>query len=258
MKVLISDSDELSREMLKRMLENWGHEVVEQEDGVGVWRALNSGNYPLAIIETELEEISGYEICERIRRDLRESYVYIILLTDKDSQLDINRGLQAGADDYIKKPFDVLELHSRVQAGVRIQDLELRLSEKIKELNNVNNMLVAAYRDIRNIKDQLKNEVDICNRNVFLINSDYMIEALNRSAVDQLGLKRQEIIGSLFLEHLDSELHTEFRKQVEMARLQNTVMEEVSLKGVESVYFTVNILRIDHEKGPWFLLVLTK
>ncbi|GEM_PF-1837216 len=258
MKILIADTDEISKELLKRMLENWGHEVVEKSSGVEIWRALSTGRYPMAIFETVLPEMNGLDICEKIRAEMIDTYVYIILLTAKESQLDINRGLSAGADDYIKKPFDVLELHSRVHTGVRIQNLELKLHEKIKELNNVNNMLIAAYRDIRQMKDKLKEEIEITNRPMFVINPDLKIDAVNLAAMDLLAKERKELLGGSILDQLAVESQPEFRKNIDIARLGSAFMQGFVFQSGPEYPFQVNIVRLDSGERLKYVLILSK
>jgi two-component system, cell cycle response regulator len=125
MKVLIADDDPISCSILERKLTNWGYEVIACSDGTSAWEALLSEGAPqLAIVDWMMPGLDGLEICRKIRARPVESYTYILMLTAKDRKEDILTGLDAGADDYLSKPFDPHELEVRLRVGRRILDLE--------------------------------------------------------------------------------------------------------------------------------------
>ena len=125
MKILVAEDDRVTRGLLDRHLTKWGHEVLAYSDGIQAWGKLCSDDAPrLAILDWMMPGMDGVEICKKIREFGRKHYVYIILLTSKDSTDDVIEGLDAGADDYIKKPFDPNELKVRVRAGVRLVQLQ--------------------------------------------------------------------------------------------------------------------------------------
>lgn len=125
MKVLIADDDPISCSILERKLTNWGYEVIACSDGTSAWEALRSEGAPqLAIVDWMMPGFDGLEICRKIRARPVESYTYILMLTAKDRKEDILTGLDAGADDFISKPFDAHELDVRLRIGRRILDLE--------------------------------------------------------------------------------------------------------------------------------------
>jgi len=124
-KVLIADDDPVTRILLETHLRHWGHEVVVCEDGEEAWKHLHEHDRPkLAILDWMMPKRDGLQICEALRASENEPYVYVILLTSKSRKEDIVRGLEAGADDYIIKPFDYNELRTRVRAGERIVKLQ--------------------------------------------------------------------------------------------------------------------------------------
>ena len=137
MRILIAEDDLVSQRMLAATLGKWGHEVVVTGDGDAAWKALQSGDAPgLAILDWMMPGLDGAEICRRVRAAATTPPPYLILLTARGSQPDIVAGLNAGADDYVTKPFDRDELRARVQAGTRIVDLQQELAGRVRELED--------------------------------------------------------------------------------------------------------------------------
>lgn len=134
MKILIAEDDPASRMALKTILQKWGHEIVVAGDGNHAWKILQTDSPKLAILDWMMPGIEGVELCRRIRETTDGDYVYIILLTAKVENENIVTGLDAGADDYITKPFDKEVLRSRVAVGARIVQYEMLLAEKNVQL----------------------------------------------------------------------------------------------------------------------------
>jgi len=140
MHALIADDDRIAREILARNLRQWGFEVVSAADGGKAWSYLETTNGPtLAIVDWMMPELDGPSICSRMRAERPTANVYLMLLTSLESRSDIVAGLNAGADDYIVKPFDPEELRARVNVGVRILTLQERLSQRVAELQQALN-----------------------------------------------------------------------------------------------------------------------
>ncbi len=136
MKILIADDSEVTLELLEMALTHWGHEVVRAKEGKEALRLLLSEEAPrIAILDWMMPELDGLSICRKVREANREG-IYIILLTARDSQQDLIRGLEAGADDYITKPFNKNELRARIGVGIRIVRLQESLAQRIQELEN--------------------------------------------------------------------------------------------------------------------------
>ena len=135
MKILIADDDVIPRRFLQGALVKAGHEVVVAGDGVEAWQLLQGADAPrLAILDWLMPGMDGVEVCRKVRQWNPASYVYLILLTSKDRQEDIIAGLEAGADDYLTKPFDPQELEVRLRAGQRILDLQTALLTSMEKL----------------------------------------------------------------------------------------------------------------------------
>ena len=128
MKILIAEDDPAFRNLLENVLANWGYEVVVARDGNEAYQILLSENAPqLAILDWMMPGLKGIEVCQRIRKDEKDYYTYIILLTSQQRDEDLVIGMEAGADDYIFKPFKFNELRVRLRAGRRIIELQNEL-----------------------------------------------------------------------------------------------------------------------------------
>jgi len=135
MRILIAEDDPVSRRVLDLRLKAWGHEVVMTKDGAEAWAALQRNDAPrLAILDWMMPGMNGVEVCRRLRQSQSTTPAYIILLTAKSSKEDVVKGLDAGANDYIVKPFDFQELRARVQVGAPVVELQQRLAERVIEL----------------------------------------------------------------------------------------------------------------------------
>lgn len=170
MRILAAEDDAVTRRMLQAALGKWGHEVTLTANGSEAWDVLQQPDAPsLLILDWLMPGIDGVEICRRVRQrdeligatvksptsnvEGRGSSVeghcrlstlgprhsaippaYIILLTSRSGKDDIVEGLQAGADDYVTKPFDHAELRARVQVGARVVQLQSVLAARVREL----------------------------------------------------------------------------------------------------------------------------
>jgi two-component system, cell cycle response regulator len=142
LRILIAEDETVSRRVLKTTLESWGHDVIEACDGGVAWEVLQSVSAPkLAILDLTMPEMDGITVCHHVRQNQNANPVYIILLTSKSSKLDIVMGLEAGADDYVTKPFDADELHARVKVGIRMVELQLSLAQRVAELEQAQETL---------------------------------------------------------------------------------------------------------------------
>jgi phosphoserine phosphatase RsbU/P len=135
MRILIAEDDPVSRLVLTTNLGNWGHEVVTAVNGMEAWQASQEKDAPrLAILDWMMPEMEGPEVCRRIREIPATIPPYIILLTARQGAKEVVEGMQAGADDYLTKPYHRDELQVRVQVGVRMIELQLKLADRIVEL----------------------------------------------------------------------------------------------------------------------------
>ena len=124
MRILIAEDDFTSRMLLSGVLKRSGHEVLETNDGAAAWAAVQLPDAPrLFILDWMMPEMDGAEVVRRIRSLPTDQPPYLILLTNKSDKTDIIAGLEAGANDYLRKPFDPGELHARIEVGRRMVEL---------------------------------------------------------------------------------------------------------------------------------------
>jgi DNA-binding response OmpR family regulator len=135
LKILIAEDEPLSRRLLQHLLTEHGHEVIVTADGIQAWEVLRAEDAPhLAVIDWMMPGLTGLQLCNLVHEAADAELKYLILLTAKGEKADIVRGLAAGANDYVTKPFDKDELRARVDVGVRVIQLQIRLAARISEL----------------------------------------------------------------------------------------------------------------------------
>ncbi|MGA9392260.1 MAG: diguanylate cyclase [Candidatus Sulfotelmatobacter sp.] len=136
MRVLLAEDSAVYRLLINGHLKDWGFDPVIAEDGLEAWNLLQQPEPPtLALLGWVLPEIDGLPLCRKIREsEVPGRYTYTILLTAKDSKNDLIEGMEAGADDYLVKPFEPLELRARLLAGQRILNLQRELVEARESL----------------------------------------------------------------------------------------------------------------------------
>jgi DNA-binding response OmpR family regulator len=135
MKILIAEDEKISRRILETTLIKDGHDVVAVEDGVKALDSVKKEVPDILITDWMMPDLDGVELCSRVRALDLPSYIYIIFLTALTQKEKIIEGLDAGADDYITKPFERTELLARVRAGERVIQLERSLRQKNNELS---------------------------------------------------------------------------------------------------------------------------
>jgi diguanylate cyclase (GGDEF)-like protein len=137
MRVLIAEDDAISRRMLQAFLGKWGYEVLVATEGEEAWVALQANDAPrLAVLDWMMPGKDGIDICRQIRQCQGRPYTYVLLLTARGQKEDIVEGLDAGADDYVTKPFDPFELRARLRAGRRIVELQEQLVQAREALRD--------------------------------------------------------------------------------------------------------------------------
>jgi phosphoserine phosphatase RsbU/P len=135
MRALVADDEPVGAAILARSLERCGLDVVVAHDGEEAWRIIDQdGGITMAIFDWMMPGANGPDLCRRIRQNERHAHMHVILLTARDSRADVVAGLEAGADDYLIKPFDPEELRARVNVGIRVLSLQDRLAERVAEL----------------------------------------------------------------------------------------------------------------------------
>jgi sigma-B regulation protein RsbU (phosphoserine phosphatase) len=135
MKILIAEDDPISRCLLEASLAKWKYEVVVAVNGAEAWQALQVDKPPqLAILDWMMPELDGPTVCRKLRELKPRDATYVILLTARTEKADIVAGLEAGADDYLTKPFNRDELKARLGVGLRLVSLQRDLAERVRQL----------------------------------------------------------------------------------------------------------------------------
>lgn len=135
MRVLIAEDDPTSRLMLTAVLKKCGYEAVSASNGLEAWEALQQSDAPrLAILDWMMPEMDGLEVVRRVRAEKAGLQPYVIMLTTKGEKEDVVAGLEAGADDYLTKPFHPAELRARVDVGRRLLETQDQLARQVCEL----------------------------------------------------------------------------------------------------------------------------
>jgi DNA-binding response OmpR family regulator len=135
MRILIAEDNLVSRKLLSVVLKKWGHEVVAVDDGKAAWDELQKPDAPkLVILDWNMPEMDGLQVCLRVKKSGTPDPPYIIILTARTQKKDIVQALEAGANDYMTKPFNNMELRARVRVGQRMVEMKEKLSLQVQEL----------------------------------------------------------------------------------------------------------------------------
>ena len=137
MKVLIAEDDRDLRELLGWLLQKLGYQVVAAANGKEAWDAFRKGRFRLVLSDVLMPEIDGLELCRRIRTHKQPKYTYIIIITALIGKKDYLEGMEAGADDFVTKPFDPNELKARLRVAERIIALQEQAAEEAKDFGSV-------------------------------------------------------------------------------------------------------------------------
>jgi signal transduction histidine kinase len=189
MKVLIAEDDPASQTLLELFLKKLGYEVITAENGSQAWDLLKKHQPPMIISDWMMPEMDGMTLCRKIRSTPSNQYCYIIILTAMDKKQDLIQMLNAGADDYIIKPFNSEELRVRIQAGERIINLE-------NEHKQLEQTLVESRNKIRTLNDKLneayfqvteKNNELTCTLNQLKKTQAQILHAEKMSSIGQLA-----------------------------------------------------------------------
>jgi phosphoserine phosphatase RsbU/P len=135
MRALIADDDRIAAAVLAQTLKRWEFDVTVVADGTEAWRYLQTATEAtLAVLDWMMPGLDGAEVCRRVRHEMPLANMYLVLLTSLESRSHVVAGLDAGADDYLTKPFDPEELRARIHVGVRVIALQAKLAERVTEL----------------------------------------------------------------------------------------------------------------------------
>ena len=144
--VLVVDDQAMQRMIVRRTLQKLGHRVVEASCGEDALEVLRREPVDLVISDWMMEGIDGVELCRSLRALSELPYIYFILMSSRDTREDLLAGLNAGADDFLRKPLDFDELAVRIRSGQRLLELQWSLNERNKLLNDALSRIDADIR----------------------------------------------------------------------------------------------------------------
>jgi len=165
-RILIAEDDLTARTILTGLLKKWGYQVTAVNDGQAAWEQLNQPDAPLLVIlDWVMPGLDGLDVIKLVRAKVVDQEPYIILLTSKDQKGDVYSGLESGANDYIKKPFDIEELFARLRVGERSLELQARLFETQQNLEHLaTHDPLTGVLNRRAVLDQLSRELSRAER----------------------------------------------------------------------------------------------
>jgi light-regulated signal transduction histidine kinase (bacteriophytochrome) len=236
MKILIAEDDPTFRQLLEEILDKWGYDVIVTRNGNEAWQALRAeGATPqLAILDWLMPEMDGLEICRKLRNEVQGPYTYIILLTSQHSDKDIVLGMEAGADDYITKPFKTDELRVRLNAGKRMVSLQNELAARAADLEAANRDLESFSYTVSN--DLLKSLIAIGDyaRSIQDFSCGYADELCKSNARRIYDRTRHlaDLIGIMndFFRPMRIELH---REAIDLSEMVRKTAEKIRLTSPE-------------------------
>lgn len=202
MKILIAEDEPVSRRVLEATLQGWGYTVIIAQDGRKAWEIIRSPEAPnLVISDWMMPHMNGLQLCRKIRQTDQSGYIYFIILTAKGNKEDIIAGLEAGADDFLVKPFDHEELKYRIRIGERI----IRLEHRILELANTDPLTGILNR--RAFMERMEQEIQRSGRDnsplSFILSDIDYFKKVNDSFGHQAG--------DLVLQKFSNQLKTSIR-----------------------------------------------
>lgn len=270
MRILIAEDDYDSRVLLQRILEKDNHQVLAVENGRQAWECFQREEIGLVITDWQMPELGGLELCKNIRGAGGNGYVYIILVTAREAKQDLIQAMDAGANDYVTKPYDKGELLARVRAGTRILELQQQLGEKHQQLLAAQQQSEELLQALlpRSIVDRLKQQpqviadsfseatvlfADIHNFTALASQKEpiALVELLNQvfSAFDRLaerfGLEKIKTVGDGYMlaagvpeprpDHAEAVAEMALAMQQEIFQLDSGTAEPLQLRiGIDS------------------------
>lgn len=192
MKVLIADDDRITRCVLHKLVTQWGHEAVLAGDGLEAWQVLQSEAAPkLALLDGMMTGMDGLEIIRKVREQAQSVRPYLIMLSGRDSEEDVVRGLEAGADDYLKKPIGASELRARMEVGVRVLELQQAHADGLFQLQ-------AALREheraaVENVR--LATAIEQTSEGVVITDAEGAIRYVNAAFTRMTGYSAEQVLG---------------------------------------------------------------
>lgn len=236
MRVLVAEDSAVSAKLLERALQQLGYEVQVARDGKQAWEMFQQEHVPMVITDWEMPEMDGLELCRKIREHPQDLYTYIVLLTGRDQKEDKLQALEAGADDFLTKPLDIVELKACLhtvqrilQAEARLQEQNRQLSEMYEELQTQHESLLATQRLVEHANRRFSELFENLPIACFTFDTEGVLHEWNQSAEQLYGYTKAEVLFRSMFEKV-------FRgdSAVRMGELVRMVLSGSVLTGIES------------------------
>ena len=248
MKILVAEDNAVTRRLLRRILERLGHEVITAPDGHDAWERFQSNDIRVVISDWMMPRMDGLDLCRRIRSDYDHQYVYIVILTAKDQKEDLVEVFDAGADDYITKPFDPEELRASLTKCGRIVSLE----ERYRSLEHT---LIESRNKLRIVFDSLQEEI-------VAVDASLNIVSANQTFLQAVQASFDRVIGTPLFgadslcpgwrsDSLKGLVHRVFA-----SRTPRQMLEKISGRGQSMAFKLIDGLPVTDENGTVFQVVL--
>ena len=257
MKVLIAEDDMVSRRVLEATLAKWGYEVIVVSNGDEALAVLQSADAPsLAILDWMMPGKDGVEICGTVRQSPIAAPTYIILLTAKTEKEDIVAGLEAGADDYLTKPFARTELRARIEVGVRVINLQKKLADRVEELNQALAERERADALQRASENRYRHLVE--HSQGFICTHDLagILLSINPAAAAQLEYQPEEMINRSLVEFISPDYRKFFDVYLDRINRQKTdseLLHVVTKSGANRIWQYKNFRYEEAGQEPYVL-----
>jgi len=249
MHILVVDDQAAARQFLEKILKDWGHTVYLAENGREAWITLLSATVDMVITDWMMPEMNGLELCRKIRSADFNKYIYIILISARDTQQDIIQGLEMGVDDYITKPVDTKEFRARIEIGGRLISLEKKLRDKHTETEKNYYQTIQMFTNLIEVVDEelgghCKRVAKLCLR-LAKLHPDVAQEDL--PVLEAAGLLHD--IGMVGLpKEIVSKRRTEMNGDEKKLYMSHPVQGEIILKEIEFLKPISILIRSHHEQ----------
>lgn len=258
MKILIAEDDMVSRRVLQATLVKWGHDVIVASDGDEALTVLQGADAPpLAILDWMMPGLDGVEVCRRARQSSPATTPpYIILLTARTEKEDVVAGLEAGADDYLTKPFVRVELRARIEVGARVIKLQKGLADRVEELNQSLAERERATESQRASESRYRHLVEHSQGLICTQDLAGTLLSINPAAARLLGYQPHEMIGrnlNDFIAPAQQHLFEHYLERIKNRPTDSGLLHIVTKSGAERVWQYDNLRYEEAGQEPYVL-----
>jgi diguanylate cyclase (GGDEF)-like protein/PAS domain S-box-containing protein len=257
MRVLIAEDDMVSRRVLEATLINWGHEVSLASDGDAALAMLEGTDAPpLAILDWMMPGMDGVEVCRRARQSSSTTPTYIILLTAKTDKESVAAGLEAGADDYLTKPFSRVELRARIDVGARVIKLQKRLADRVQELNVALAEGERASESLRASESRYRHLIEHSQGLICTQDLSGTLLSVNPAAAQLLGYQPDEMVGRNlgdFVAPSHRHLFSQYLERIKQHVTDSGLLRIITRAGDERIWQYHNLLHEEVGQKPFVI-----